>query len=61
MDDSKCYTTCMKRCIDDCQKNPWEYPPQVGGCTRTCDELCFAECLPSADLELHAEPLHPEE
>jgi hypothetical protein len=62
MDGGKCYTTCMERCTDDCRKNPKEYPPVgLGGCTRLCDELCFAECFPSADLELYAEPLGTDE
>jgi hypothetical protein len=24
---------------------------RMGGCTTECDELCFAECFPSAALE----------
>jgi hypothetical protein len=50
MEDGKCYVECMKSCIDDCQKNPAKYMPQIG-CTWTCDEECFRDCFPSAALE----------
>jgi hypothetical protein len=50
MDDGKCYVECVTSCIDDCQKNPAKYMPQIG-CAWTCDEECFRVCFPSAALE----------
>ncbi|MFP3291792.1 MAG: hypothetical protein RXO30_04970 [Thermoproteus sp.] len=42
----------MKRCVDDCRRNPAAYMPwRPGGCIAECDELCFAECRP-ADIDM---------
>jgi hypothetical protein len=47
-----CYTACMKRCVDDCRRDPAAYMPwRPGGCIAECDELCFAECRP-ADIDM---------